>query len=71
MIQPFLPLAAPLLFALVALLASLAPGRRPTWLLRAPRPRRRFASITTGASVIDEVQSSSIRGSRSDAMAVS
>ena len=34
MIHPFLPLAAPLLFVLVALLATLSPGRRPTWLLR-------------------------------------
>ncbi|QIG54513.1 oxidoreductase [Altererythrobacter sp. BO-6] len=34
MFDTFLPLAAPFLFAVVAILALFAPGRRPGWLLR-------------------------------------
>lgn len=52
MIHPFLPLAAPLLFALVAFLAIFSPGRRPVWLARMAEFAALGAAAVSVASII-------------------
>lgn len=52
MIQPLLPLAAPLLFAMVAILAMLSPDRRPVRLLSIAALAALGAVAISGASII-------------------
>ncbi|MBX7495791.1 oxidoreductase [Qipengyuania sp. 6B39] len=56
MTEPFLPLAAPLLFAFVAALAILNPGRRPIWLLRTAEGAALAAIAISLAALVGLVQ---------------
>ncbi|KEO89039.1 oxidoreductase [Erythrobacter longus] len=51
MIHPLLPFAAPLLIALVAILAPFSPGQRPAWLLRAAQAAALTAIAVSFASI--------------------
>lgn len=57
MIHALVPLAAPLLFALVALVAILSPGRRPVWLTRMAEAAALGAVAVSIASIVQLVLS--------------